>query len=425
MHTPDQDFGARLRKARRDRGMSQHDASTGIVTASFLSLIESGKRIPSPKVAAALAERVGVAVDVAEARPDTANPHFVSALAAAQVGDMGAAAEQAMLLPLGWPGRGLIDGLVAEHRGELVESTRLLTAALQSAGVGSELWLEISAALCRIAFNAGNVAAAIEVGEAALAISDLPTPRSEDLVVGIRASLSGVYCEAGNLARARELMEDPAAQPSTAWQRGTQLWARSILAMVEGRSDEAEMLAAEALRLFREADRPISVARLQVNAAMVKLQAPGLQVQDVLALLVPAERTFRTLESPFDLAGCLSARARLEAMTGDRDAARTNVEEALLLVRDEGSGLRARIYASAGLTFLMLGDRSHAEAQLLEARHLLEAGGVNRAAAATWRQLASAYEEMGQLDLALACMKAATDLLGVHVAPTAPAHAAL
>lgn len=401
--------------------MSQHEASNGIVTASFLSLIESGKRVPSPKVAAALAERVGIAVDVAEARPDTANPRFVSALAAAQAGDMAAAAENAAALPAAWPGRTLIMALIAEHRGELVEATRLLSAALDAAGVGSELWLEISAALCRVAFNAGNVAAAVEAGEAALAITNWPTPRSEDLVVGIRASLSGVYCEAGNLARARELVDDPTAQPSTAWQRGTQCWARSILAMVEGRTDQAELLAAEALRLFREAERPISVARLQVNAAMLKLQAPGFAFDDVVALLEPAEQTFRMLRTPFDLAGCLSARARLEATVGNHEAARVNVEEALLLVRDEGSGLRARIYASAGLTFLMLGDRAHAEANLLEARHLLEAGGVNRAAAATWRQLASAYEDMGHLDLALACMKAATDLLGVHAAPTTTA----
>jgi len=425
MHTPDQDFGARLRKARRDHGISQHDASNGIVTASFLSLIESGKRVPSPKVAAALAERLGIAVDVAEARPDTANPRFIAALAAVQAGDMATTEQSAAALPASWPGRALIEALLAEHRGELIEATRLLTLAVNTAESGSELWLEISAALCRVAFNAGNVAAAIEAGESALAIKELPTPRCEDLAVTIRASLSGVYCESGNLARARELTDDPASQPSTPWQRGTQLWARSILATVEGRSDQAELLSAEALRLFREADRPLSVARLQVNAAMLKLQAPGSRANEVLDLLRPAELTFRTLDAPFDLAGCLSARARLEATLGHQDEARTIVEEALLLVRNEGSGMRARIYASAGLTFLALGDRANADAQLLEARHLLEAAGVNRAAAATWRQLAAAYEDMGQLDLALACMKAATDLLGVHAAPTAPAHAAL
>ena len=423
MKTPDGDFGARLRKARRDRGISQTEAGAGIVTASFLSLIESGKRTPSPAVAAALAARMGIAVDAFP--PASSDPVLVAALAAVRAGDTASAESRAAELPDAWPGRALVEGLVAEQRGALVASARLLAGALRGADAGSELWFEVSAALCRVAFNAGQVTLAIETGEAALAVEDLPTPHSEDLVMGIRASLSGVYCDCGDLARARELTDDPSVQPSTPWQRGTQLWARSIVAVVEGRSDQAEALALEALRLFREADRPMSLARLQVNAAMLMLQVRGFDADAVRELLGAAERTFRMLASPFDLAGCLTAQARLEALCGNRTEARTRIEEALLLVRDEGVGMRARIYASAGLTFLALGDRSDADANLLEARLLLEGTGANRAAAATWRQLASAYEETGQLDLALACMKAATDLLGVHAQPTASAHAAL
>lgn len=425
MHTPDADFGARLRKARRDQGISQTEASTGIVTASFLSLIESGKRMPSPAVAAALAQRLGIDVDAQEARPDTANPLFIAALAAVRAGDAEGAQSRAEQLPGAWPGRALVEGLVAEHRGQLTAATRLLRQALQAATPGSELWFEVSAALCRTAFNAGDVVLAIEAGEAALAITDLPTPHSEDLAIGIRASLSGVYCDSGNLARARELADDPTVRPSTPWQRGMQLWARSILAVVDGRPDRAELLASEALRMFREADRPISLARLQVNAAMLKLPAPGFDADAVGELLGAAEDTFRSLNSPFDLAGCLTTRARLDARRGNHAEARTAIEEALLLVRDEGVGMRARIYASAGQTFLTIGDRANADVHLLEARHLLEGAGANRAAAATWRALASAYEEAGTLDLALACMKAATDLLGVHAQATAPAHAAL
>lgn len=421
MHTPDSDFGERLRKRRRERGISQTEASTGIVTASFLSLIESGKRTPSPKVAAALAARVGIAVDVAEAGPDTANPAFATALAAITSGDAKVAAERAAQLPAAWPGRTLIDGLVLEHRGELLNATRILESALQLAAPATELWLEIASALCRIAFNAGNLALAIEVGESAVSQTSLPTVRCEDLSMGIRATLSGVYVDAGNLVRARELADDPAVQPATPWQRGTQMWARSILAAVDGRLDQADFLAGEALRMFRSADRPISVARLQVNAAMLKLQVSGADVDASRNLLTAAEQTFRSLNSPFDLAGCLTARARLDAIGGRGGAARSAVEEALMLVRTEGAGLRARIYASAGATFLLLQDRASADAHLLEARSLLEGAGANRAAAATWRQLASAYEEMGQLDLALACMKAATDLLGVHLQPVAPA----
>lgn len=422
MHTPDADFGARLRKARRDRGISQTEASDGIVTASFLSLIESGKRVPSPKVAAALAERAGIAVDAATALPDTANPVYIAALAAALGGDSVGAAERAAQLPPEWPGRALVLGLLAEQRGSLVEASRQLQTALAAATAGSELWFELAAAVCRVAFNAGDVDAAIDAGESVFGIGEPPTPRCEDLAIGIRASLSGIYIETGNLARAHTLADDAAVEPRTAWQRGTQLWARSMLASVDGQPERADMLATEALRHFRESERPASVARLQVNAAMLKLQTSGVNFDEVRTLLSAAESTFRALNAPFDLAGCLTASAGLDAARGAGDDARRALDEAILLVRDEGEGMRARIYASAGLTLLMLGDRAAAESHMLQARHLLEAAGVNRAAATTWRQLASAYEDLGQLDLALACMKAATDLLGVHPKATAPSH---
>lgn len=413
-------YGSRLRKARRDLGLSQAEASAGIITASFMSLIEAGKRMPSQAVAEALAQRLGITTDASIGYSSVTIPDFAAALAAVHAGDTANAELRAAALPPRWPGRQLIDALVAELRGELTDATLQLVSALAQTSVGSELWLEIASALCRVAFNAGNVTAAIDAGEAALAIPEFASARCEDLALGIRASLSSIYCESGNLARAKELTEDPAVQPSTPWQRGTQMWARSIVATVEGRVQDAESLATEALRLFQGSDRPLSVARLQVNAAMLKLQTPDFDVSAVRQLLEPAERAFRTIGSPFDLAGCLSARARFAALVGDASSARTLVEESLLLVSDEGVGLRARIYASAGLTFMTIDDRRNAEVHLLEARRLLESAGASRAAAATWRQLASAYENLGQLDLALACMKAATDLLGVHPTHSTP-----
>lgn len=427
MHTPDAEFGARLRKARRELGLSQAEVADGVATASFMSLIESGKRLPSPKVAAILAGRVGIAVDAtAGDRGGTpaGAPAYTAALAAVRAADAGAAEAHCSELPKGWPGRDLIDGLLLEMRGELEAARALLAAALGRAEAGSELWLELTAALCRVAFNAGAVVQAVEVGEAALAQPAPSTARGEDLIVELRATLSGVYCDTGNLARARELVEG-APDDGTPWQRGTQLWARSIVAVVAGEREVANAYAAEALRLFRQSDRPLSLARLQVNAAALLTLDPSAGLDESVRLLEAAERTFRTHQVPFDLAGCLAARAHIDALRGDIDGARFRAGEALLLVRDEGAGLRARIYASVALASLVLGDRAGAEAHLLEARALLESAGANRAAASTWRQMASAYEEMGHLDLALACMKAATDLLGVHAQPTASAHASV
>ncbi|GAA2628255.1 hypothetical protein GCM10010307_17960 [Streptomyces vastus] len=54
------EFGRRMRELRRHAGMSQADLAGPELSASYVSLLESGKRVPSPEVVAALAERLGV-----------------------------------------------------------------------------------------------------------------------------------------------------------------------------------------------------------------------------------------------------------------------------------------------------------------------------------------------------------------------------
>ena len=53
-------FGARLRRLRSERGLLQSDLVGDGVSASYVSLLESGRRQPTPPVAAALANRLGV-----------------------------------------------------------------------------------------------------------------------------------------------------------------------------------------------------------------------------------------------------------------------------------------------------------------------------------------------------------------------------
>ena len=58
-----EDFGVRLRTAREAAGLSQAQLALGIVSASHLSLLETGKRRPSLESVCALAHRLGVAAD--------------------------------------------------------------------------------------------------------------------------------------------------------------------------------------------------------------------------------------------------------------------------------------------------------------------------------------------------------------------------
>ena len=50
----------RLRERRRAAGLSQAELAEGIVDPSYISLLEAGRRTPTPDVVAALAARLGV-----------------------------------------------------------------------------------------------------------------------------------------------------------------------------------------------------------------------------------------------------------------------------------------------------------------------------------------------------------------------------
>src|ERR1700745_3616002 len=56
-------IGQRLRELRLKRGLNQQDLASEEISVSYVSLIETGKRIPSEAVLKTLAERVGCSVD--------------------------------------------------------------------------------------------------------------------------------------------------------------------------------------------------------------------------------------------------------------------------------------------------------------------------------------------------------------------------
>ena len=407
-----QDLGPRLRDARIALGLTQTQAAEGIVSGSFLSLIESGQRTPSPQVAAALAARLRVPIALEE---DSERAMAAQIEVALRLGDWHAADEYLGSLMPESPEAWYFRGLVAEQRGDLREAVSDLNAAAIAASASPDLKLRSLVALCRCSRIAGDLFRSIEVGERAMALAD-SNLLSDELVVGeLRATLSGAYCETGDLLRARELtVPRPSDSEGDPWQRATRLWARAMVLQTAGESAEARAVIFEALDLLRSLDRPRTTARLQNTAAWIAMQTEDFDTQELDALLRGAESSFRTNHAPIDLAMTLSSRAELAIRSGEPWRAKGFIVEALELAASGNNGYRARITALAAQIYTALGESDYAMRLLLQARQLLEEGGANRSAAATWRQLAHTYEQLGQLDLVVACLKAATDLLGLQ-----------
>ena len=407
-------LGMRLRDARLALGLTQTQAADGIVTGAFLSLIESGQRTPSPKVAAALASRLRIPLEAEEATPDSATAAAIGIEVALRLGDWRSASEQLKGLPPASPEQWFYAGQVAQQQGDFAGAATLLDAAANSSSASSALRLRAKVALCRCSRSAGDLFRSIEIGERALADIQADPHADPDVEAELRATLSGTYCETGDLFRAHELTELRPRASADPWIMATQRWARAMVHQTSGEFAEARALSFEALELLRTLDRPRSAAQLQNTAAWIAMQTPLFDVDEIDYLLRDSERVFRETHAPVDLALALSSRAELAIRAGDRNTALTCIEEALRLAQGEDTGLRARLTASAAQVYAASGDPQTALKHLLDARALLESSGAKRSAAATWRLMAQTYEDLGAIDLTVACLKAATDLLGLQ-----------
>lgn len=407
-------LGTRLRDARLALGLTQTQAAEGIVSGAFLSLIESGHRTPSPKVTAALASRLRLALDEDELAPDEATAASVAIEVALRLGDWQSAERELSHLGAESPERWYYAGQIAQQRGDFLEAAKLLDLAANSPAASATLRLRAKLALCRCCRSSGDLFRSIEVGERALADLRADPNADADIEAELRATLAGTYCETGDLFRAHELTERRDRMADDAWSQATQRWSRAMVLQTAGEFAEARALAFEALELLRTLDRPRSAAVLQNTAAWIAMQTPLFDVQQVEFMLRDSERVFRETHAPVDLALSLSSRAELAARTGEAETALNCMAEALELTRAEDAGLRARIIASAAQIYSATGHTNEAMKRLREARELLEGSGAKRSAAATWRQMAQTYEDLGAMDLTVACLKAATDLLGLQ-----------
>ncbi len=407
-------LGVRLRDARLALGLTQTQAAEGIVTGAFLSLIESGQRTPSPKVAAALAARLRVSLS----EPTLADPVAAAVVAvqvALRLGDIETAESQLQGLSAHSPDRWLYEGLIAEQRGDLQLALKLLGSAADATALDSRQRLRAKVALCRCSRDAGDLFRSVEVGERTLAEASADPSADATLIAELRGTLAGTYCETGDLFRAHELTDSwRDSNESDAWTRATRRWARSMVLQTAGEYAEARVLVFEALDILESLDRPRATALLTDTAAWIAMQSATFDVAEVDFMLRDSERAFRATHAPLDLAVTLSSRAELAVRTNDAQGAVALIEEALHLSDGDDAGRRARLSAIAAQVYAAAGQVNRSMQLLLATRELLEDAGAKRSAAATWRHMAQTYEDLGELDLTVACLKAATDLLGLQ-----------
>lgn len=267
--------------------------------------------------------------------------------------------------------------------------------------------------LCRCYRDLGSLHKCIEVGEVAIRDFTELGESSRPEFLELLGTLSGTYCEIGDLERAKQLAADVLSRAQTTPRaQATSLWTKAIVHYSAGEFEIAAMLTRDALAQLETLDLPAAEGNLLQTSVWLEMQFSS-DLRQFIPVIKRAEALLRLGGSSVQLANCLSTRASLESRLGLDESAESSLKESLELVGDQAPAVRARLLVDNGETLRRLGKLDQASESLREARELLEEYGAHRSAALTWRQLAAIYEDLGQLDLAYACMKAATDLLGL------------
>ncbi len=429
--------GARIRSLRLAAGLSQAGLAGGQVDASYVSLLETGRRTPTPQVLAHLAGRLGVPVDELVGDP-TAGLTSTLVLAESATGLGRPADAVALLEPLA--ARFVADRFAADH--VLFRAGEAYAAALEGSGrlEGAIVVLEqlraaadlaparlpllpVVIALTRCYRDAGDVGRAIDVGEQALERLEGYQLGDVEGYAALVSTVAGAHHERGDLVRAQQLLDDLVTRADvegSSADRGAAYWNAALLAVDRGRAGEGLRLVEQATALLSDATDQRWRARIQVTRSWVLLaQDPpaAAEARDVLRRALPA---IRQHAGSATVCSAETNLARCELLLGRPEVARRHARSALRDLEPASRLERARALAALGAASIALGETAAGVESLEAAADLLAGAQAPLQAAAVWRMLVEVYRDLGDPQRALDAADRALDAAGLRREPLVP-----
>ncbi len=426
-------FAERLRTARRAAGLSQTELAGDGISPSYVSLLESGRRRPSPAVAAQLAAKLGcstsqlldgepseherrIQLELAYAelalRHDSSGDALERLKALLDEGDLGPrdAVEAALLL-----------ARALEQSGDLAGAIATLTPLFERACAG-----DVTVPLTRVALHlcychsvAGDLTRTVVLGEQALQTCREQGLQGTDDYFMVSSTVMYAYADLGDEAHANtwaEQLIDEAEAAGSGRGRAAVYWNAALLAERNGRLDDAVALSRRALAQLSEFGDSRDLARLKLASAEVLLLADPPRTFEAARALDLAQSELRRLGSELDLVTFHNLRSMVALFERDPVRAERLAREASERVPSDA---RSEELAQAHRT---LGDALAAQDKRDEAVHhwrlateLHEVAGTpGRGGALTWRDLAERFRGAGQSEAAMQAYRAALDAAGVR-----------
>ncbi len=424
--------GERVRNLRLSKHLSQAQLAGTELSDSYISLIESGKRTPTPAVVRLLASRLGCLPEyLSEGVEPEERLHLQVRVRHAELALLGGEAEQALAA--------FTDVLAAvDNDAELEKRARWGKArALEAMGRGEDAikaleelreeaghdrgragWLPVIIVLARCYRAAGDLGRTIALGESALnRLAELDLLGGEE-AAEVGRTLIATYLDRGDTEQARALAErllDASEPDPTVMIRAYRRASRK--ALEDGAGGESLFLAERALALHAGAGLTTAQARLRVTSARTLLPHGGSPetAERALALLTEAEPALKGI----DAAECVIEMARSKMLLGDSAAAVDMTQRVLdeLAGRPGGSvtAIRARLMLAQAL--VAVGDRSQARAALHATSKDLSSLPASRATARVWRELGDLFGTAGDSAAMMDAYRRALESAGLRSSP--------
>ncbi|MFD8813313.1 helix-turn-helix domain-containing protein [Streptomyces sp. NPDC059627] len=413
-------LGERIRVLRGKRGLKQQDLASGEISASYISLIESGKRgAPSDSVLAALAERLGCSTEyLRTGRDDHELEETRLRLAFGEMalrnGSNGEALQtlsdllaKPSLLDPSMTRRARIAQASALEKLDRIEAAITILEDLQrdpELPPGSADWCTVSVALCRCYRNAGDITTSVEIGERAMSRLDALGLDVTVDHVQLGATLMTSYHMRGDLTRAQLLgvrLLDAAEKQGARAARGAVFWNAGLVARSRGQLNEALALVERALALMSEDDNIRHVAMLKMNCGSLLLQVDQPEPGRAKQLLEEAQQLLAEVGNAPELAQCEIGLADADAMLGNWDEAAAHAERALGLTGPESRIQAVGARATLAEIHLLRGDHEQAAQCLQAATRQLRQFPPSHQTALNWRYVGDLWRRQGNGTAAL------------------------
>jgi transcriptional regulator with XRE-family HTH domain/predicted negative regulator of RcsB-dependent stress response len=422
--------GERVRDLRLSRRLSQAQLAGHDLSDSYISLIESGKRTPTPSVVRLLSERLGCTAEyLAEGIEPEQRAHVEVRARHAELALLAGAAETALA--------GFNEVVIADDNPDLTLRARWGRArALELLGrtgeaitafeelrelaerdSGRTSWIPSVIALSRCYHTVGDLGQSLALGERALSrLAELGLRTGEDRAEVVRVLLLA-WLDRSESAKARELSREIISPAEAGAEDADSLYAASLQALQEGALGDAAYLADQAIAAHGSGVRATTQARLQVAGARTLLrgdEADGLRALDLLAQAGPHL-------TGFEAACCAIETARALIGLGRLDEAVETVHRTLSVLGGElDESAAGPTVAQAKLVLaqakLAQGERDAALAVLRATAAQIETFPTGRHTASLSRELGDLFESAGDGTQATIAYRRALESVGLRAA---------